>query len=86
MPKETWTQRDEIALAKMIDRRNRFYDTNRAPLLRMVEDDMPTVHFSQSDDIVSWMIKNAGELRDRLEPFDSGERLATVGRPEATNG
>jgi hypothetical protein len=79
---ETWTPRDEEALAKLAERKERVNKARRAPLARLIFEGMPNVHTHDMDDVVDWFINNADRLRDMLAPFDSGVRAA----PETFRG
>jgi hypothetical protein len=74
MTRETWTKKDEEALAELKARRERFYEAARMPLLRYINSDMPTVDsVTACTETADWMIANAKKLRNLLEPFDRGD-------------
>ena len=73
---ETWTPRDEEALAALAERKERVNKARRAPLVRLLVEGVPNVHTHDMADVVDWFIDNADRLRDMLAPFDSGVRAA----------
>ena len=73
-----WTQQDEHELQRLLALKEQTLRTNRAPLLHLTQDSLP-VNDEVRNLVVHWMIDNAEDLRDALEPFDSGERAACAG-------
>ena len=73
-----WTQQNEDELQRLLELKQETMRSNRAPLMRLAEDSL-MLDNSQRGAVVDWMIYNAEDLRDNLEPFDSGERAACAG-------
>lgn len=73
-----WTLRDEHELQRLLELKQETLRTNRAPLLHLTQDSLP-VNDEARNLVVDWMINNAEDLRDALEPFDSEERAACAG-------
>ena len=73
-----WTQQNETELQRLLELKQETMRSNRAPLMRLAEDSL-MLDNSQRGAVVDWMIDNAEDLRDSLEPFDSGERAACAG-------
>jgi hypothetical protein len=73
--KDTWTQSDELKLRELSDRKARVYAFVRAPIQRLARD-MRNANDLSEDDLADWLIQRADQIRDLLQPFDSGVRCA----------
>ena len=75
-----WTQQNETELQRLLELKQEAMRINRAPLFRLITESLPLL-IGQTEQVtlVDWMIDNAEDLRDSLEPFDSGERAACAG-------
>lgn len=72
-----WTPQDEERLRALTERKAEFHRRCREPLVLFVEGDCgPPVERFDSARFVNWLIKNADDIRDLLQPFDSGVRVA----------
>lgn len=72
---ERWSVNDERDFQRMATRRERVQAKRRAAVERIVREmDSPIV--LGSDAGVDWLIQNAEQLRDALEPYDSGVRCS----------
>lgn len=81
-----WTNTDEMKLVELTERKARAMTQNREPLLKLAKaaqlqaicdglgDGQPEEFF------VDWLIANADDLRDALQPFDSGTRPPGLAR------
>ena len=69
---DKWTQEDERALELLKRRKDAVEATRKAPLLRLAT--RVFVQPANASVLAAAMIRCAGELRDALEPFDSGAR------------
>ena len=73
-----WTQQNEDELQRLLALKEQTLRTNRAPLLHLAQNSLPVSDVVRNQ-VVDWMIDNAEDIRDSLEPFDSGERAACAG-------
>lgn len=76
MANETWTIADDLHLAAMQERKERVLKARLDPLRALVAEDMLHIRQHMADDIVDWLVENADNLRDLLQAFDSGVRVA----------
>lgn len=74
MSKERWTTEDEAVLQGMLKRRSELNAKNMKPLIELVRRENPAV--LANEDLIGWMVAYADEIRDALEPFDSGIRVS----------
>lgn len=76
--KPTWSKRDEAVLQEMIRRKQAFELTARMPVhdvITRIRAALGAVFYGP-DQMVDEFINNADAIRDALEPFDSGVRVA----------
>lgn len=72
-----WTTSDEARLKELVERKHRIMTENREPVVELVVASGLAESTSMVAPIVAWLIDNADEVRDALEPFDSGSRAAS---------
>lgn len=76
--KTAWSRQDEEALKRLQARREEFIRENRKPLetlLCRLPSDIYEGDFA-IDNLTDWFIQNADQVRDLLQPFDSGVRCS----------
>jgi len=71
---QTWTTNDEQRLQEMLVRKQLFTSRTRAKLEEVVEQFFYS--YMSANDIVDELIKHADDIRDALQPYDSGVRVA----------
>lgn len=83
MPCTNWSAADEREFQSLSERRGRIMTERRAALDRVVAALHP--HHSHDDraKLAEAMISRADDVRDALEPYDSGVRSAPEITPEA---
>ena len=91
-PTPTWSRYDEDRLRELTQRKAVFTQRARGPLWNYVNGCLPrsivqpgiSIHVegidnridNRIDKLVDWMIADADTIRDLLQPFDSGVRVA----------
>lgn len=80
---ERWSADEERDFNRMSERRARVLAKRRAAVERIVRE-MNSPIVLGSDAGVDWLIRNAEQLRDALEPYDSGVRSANIDEPAST--
>ena len=73
MSRERWTHEDERMLASLVERKNRVTAANMVPLVKLAEE---LIKETTAGNLAEALAATAEELRDALEPFDSGIRVA----------
>lgn len=81
-PKIDWSKADEQALKELTERKAAFEEATRAPIENLVEKEFGNWDTDERECIRDFLIENADTIRDLLQPFDSGVRVA---RPTPEN-
>jgi len=68
--KDRWTNQDEAELQRLLKRKNETIAKNMKPLLALAAH----LDTTSPEDLADDLAAHADELRDALEPFDSGIR------------
>lgn len=75
MTKETWTEADEIEFCKLAARRKRVTESRLKAVTDAVQL-IATTYKLPAPELAAQMVKRAEQIRDALEPYDSGVRCA----------
>ncbi len=76
---ERWTNSDEAALQRMLQRKVELIEKNMKPLIAIVKRE--DFQHMGNEEIAQAMADNADAFRDALEPFDSGFRCVPDSTP-----
>lgn len=75
-----WTPADEAKLVELAERKARIMSENERPVIELVDKHLYSFG-GDAEALAEALIVHADELRDALEPFDSGRRDAAAPTP-----